>query len=63
MNEDALFMHLIQNFPSRRGQNITFEKLGGPSKNDTANLLDTLGNILKKHHYKNRKNTLSENGY
>ena len=43
------------NFPSKRGRNITFEKLGVAAKNDTANLLDTLGTILKKYHHENRK--------
>ena len=43
------------NFPSKRGRNITFEKLGVAAKKDTANLMDTLGNILKKYHHENRK--------
>ena len=43
------------NFPTKRGRNITFEKLGVAAKSDTANLLDTLGNILKKYHHENRK--------
>ena len=43
------------NFPSKRGRNITFEKLGVAAKKNEANLLDTLGNILKKYHHENRK--------
>ena len=43
------------NFPSKRGRNTTFEKLGVAAKKDTANLLDTLGNILKKYHHENKK--------
>ena len=39
------------NFPSKRGRNITFEKLVVAAKKNTANLLDTLGNILKKYHH------------
>ena len=43
------------NYPSKRRRNITFEKLGVAAKKDTDNLLDTLGNILKKYHHENRK--------
>ena len=43
------------NFPSKRGPNITFEKLGVVAKNNMAILLDTLGTILKKYHHENRK--------
>ena len=43
------------NFPSKRGRNTTFEKLGVAAKKNTANLLDTLGNILKKYHHENKK--------
>ena len=43
------------NFPSKRGRNITFEKLGVAAKKNTANLLDTLGNILKKYQHEYRK--------
>ena len=43
------------NFPSKRGRNIMFEKLGVAAKKNEANLLDTLGNILKKYHHENRK--------
>ena len=43
------------NFPSKRGRNITFEKLGVAAKKDQEKLMDTLGNILKKYHYENTK--------
>ena len=43
------------NFPSKRGQSITFEKLGVAAKRDKAKLMDTLGNILKQYHYENKK--------
>ena len=43
------------NFPSKRGRNITFEKLGVAAKKDQDKLMDTLGNILKKYHYENTK--------
>ena len=36
---------LTVNYPSKRRQNITFEKLGIAAKKDTDNLLDTLGNF------------------
>ena len=42
-------------FPSKRGRNITFEKLGVAAKTDTTKSLDTLGNILKKYHHENKK--------
>ena len=42
-------------FPSKGGRNITSEKLGVAAKKKEANLLDTLGNILKKYHQENRK--------
>ena len=42
-------------FPSRRGRNITFEKLGVAAKKDQAKLMDTLGNILKKYHHEHTK--------
>ena len=42
-------------FPSRRGRNITFEKLGVAAKKDQAKLMDTLGNILKKYHHERTK--------
>ena len=42
-------------FPSKRGRNITFEKLGVAAKKDKAKIMDTLGNILKKYHHENTK--------
>ena len=42
-------------FPTKRGRNITFEKLGVAAKKDQAKLMDTLGNILKKYHHENTK--------
>ena len=42
-------------FPSKRGRNITFEKLGVAAKKDQAKLMDTLGNILKKYHHETTK--------
>ena len=46
---------LTVNYPSKRRQNITFEKLAIEAKKDTGNLLDTLDNIQKKYHHENRK--------
>ena len=43
------------NYPSKRRQNITFEKLAIAAKKDTDNLLDTLDNTQKKYHHENRK--------
>ena len=51
------------NFPSKRGRNITFEKLGIADKNFKVNLMETLGNILRKHLHRNRKNIISENSH
>ena len=42
-------------FPSKRGRNITFEKLGVAAKKNATKSLDTLGNISKKYHHKNKK--------
>ena len=42
-------------FPSKRGKNITFEKLGVAAKTDEEKLMDTLSNILKKYGHENTK--------
>ena len=52
---------LSVNFPSKREWNTTFEKLGVSDKNCKVNLMETLGKILRKHHYSNRKNIMSKN--
>ena len=51
------------NFPSKRGRNITFEKLGVADKNYKVNLMETFGNILRKHLHRNRKIIKSENSH
>ena len=43
------------NCPSKRRRTILFQKLGVAAKKDTNNLLNTLGNIFKKYHHRNRK--------
>ena len=43
------------NCPSKRRRTITFQKLEVAAKKDTDNLLNTLGNILKKCHHRSRK--------
>ena len=42
-------------FPSRRGRNITFEKLGVAAKKYQAKPMETLGNILKKYRHEHTK--------
>ena len=42
-------------FPSKRGRNIIFEKLGVASEKNKTKPMDTLGNILKKHNYEKTK--------
>ena len=42
-------------FPSKRGKNITLEKLSVAAKTDKEKLMDTLTNILKKYGHKNPK--------
>lgn len=42
-------------FPSKRGKNITFEKLGVAAKTDKEKSMDTLSNILRKYGHENTK--------